>query len=175
VYRRTLGPVVRWLRPLLTITFPQVYRVLVGFGYYRWRALAWLLVLLVAGSIVFGYQSGRRMQPTQMLALREFESAHVQNGASAARAGGELTRRYPKFNALIYSADALIPLVSFHQEDYWTPRGDPAVHSIGSWWRTGGWWSGRWWTKVYLVFHISMGWVIATLFAASFTRLMRHD
>ena len=175
VYRWTLGPIRRWLLPLLSITFPQIYRALVGFGYYRWRALAWLALFLIIGTFVFGHQSGRRMQPSQMLALRAFESAWAQNNAPVDPDADPLLRRYPKFNAFLYSADALIPLVSFHQEDYWTPRGDPAIQSVKSWWSSRGWWSGRWWTKMYLALHISMGWVIATLFAVSFTRLMRHD
>lgn len=179
----------RWHAQLRFIA-SEVYRLVVGYGYFRTRALGWLALLMIVGAVVFGYQNGRRMQPTQMLALRAFESAHEQrewlrdptNRAAwmgegdAARADAlKLETRYPTFNPFVYSLDTLIPLVGFQQEAYWTPRGDPDITSCGSWWRTGGLWSGRWWTKAYLVFHISMGWVIATLFAASFTRLMRHD
>ena len=185
LYRSTLAPAVRWLRPLLTMTFPQVYRLLVGFGYDRWRALAWLAALWLIGSFVFGYQGGARMQPTQALAMRAFESAagqrawldggRVFSSDPDAAAEERLADRYPTFNAAVYSLDTLIPLVGFEQEAYWTPRGDPDVKTLREWWANGGLWSGRWWTRLYLVFHISMGWVIATLFAASFTRLMRHD
>ena len=29
---------------------------------------------------------------------------------------------YPRLNIFIYAADAFIPLVNFHQEDYWLPQ-----------------------------------------------------
>lgn len=166
-----------YIQPLIITGFNQLYRAVVGYGYFHWRALGWLAAFVVLGALIFGYQGGRRMQPTQMFALREFESAWAQNvhGSNAHEGQSNLIERYPTFNALLYSADALIPLVSFHQEDYWTPRSDPDIHSIATWWTSKGWWSGRWWTKIYLAFHITMGWVIATLFAVSFTKLMRSD
>jgi hypothetical protein len=144
-----------------------LYKGVVGYGFSRWRALWWLAGLVVVGAIIFSFQGGRRMQPVQMLALREFESAAAQ--PAAMDAGSDLARRYPKFNPVLYSMDALIPLVSFHQEEYWTPRVDP---------RAKGWHkfvSTSWWIKIYHTVHISLGWIIATLFAASFTRLMRSD
>lgn len=73
----------------------------------------------------------------------------------------EWVAKYPKFDPVIYSIDTLLPLVSFHQEDHWTPSGR------GKW----GWFV----KNVYLPLHISAGWVIATLFVASFTRLMRQE
>jgi len=71
--------------------------------------------------------------------------------------------RYPGFNAAVYSIDAFLPLVDFHQEEYWTPGSGPR-------------WSWAWFVKtVYLPFHIISGWIVATLFAASFTRLARQE
>ena len=128
----------------------------VGFGLKRFRVLKSLGVMLLLGMLVFGWHDGSAIKPSQMLALRDFSSVGEQREViNGNRLGSELTARYPKFNPLIYSADSLIPLVNFHQEEFWTPV------------------SG--WRKWYLAIHITAGWIIATLFAASFTRLMRHD
>lgn len=91
------------------------------------------------------------MQPTQSVALKAWYEESPE----------PWIKSLPKYNPLIYSADTLIPLVSFHQEDHWTPSGR------GKW----GWFV----KNVYLPLHISAGWVIATLFVASFTRLMRQE
>ncbi|MEM1330614.1 MAG: hypothetical protein AAGG07_08650 [Planctomycetota bacterium] len=161
----------RWVAWGWNAFWLNAYLLTVGFGYKRWRALVCLVFLLALGWCVFGYQSGRRMQPAQPLVLANLESAGVAPSAALGDVVGfERAQRYPKFRPLIYSADALIPLVSFHQEDYWTPRSDPGATTF---WTSVT--SGRWWTKVYLVVHISAGWVLATLFVASFTRLMRVD
>ena len=181
--RRTL-----WSGHLL---FGTLYGLVVGHGYSRWLAVFWLAGFIVFGAFMFGHQDGRRMQPTQPYVLRGWNNAieagwvpQSEDPSSLAAwwadnkagfANGDADKqdaftdqvawiaRYPKFNGYVYAADALVPLVSFHQEEYWTPRSGP----IGS---------GRWWAKsVYLPFHIISGWVIATLFVASFTRLMRSE
>ena len=136
-----------------------IYGAIVGHGYARFRPLLWLLGFWLFGSIIFAFPLGETMQPTQAYALKAWSEA---GAAGAGAAGGAWLDDLPKFNPIVYSLDAFLPLVDFHQEEYWTPRSGPTA------------W--RWIVKqIYLPFHIIMGWVIATLFAASFTKLARHD
>lgn len=133
----------------------RLYQWGVGHGYARWRAVGWMAALILIGFVIF-YDSAMplpdgRMQPVQSLALKEWSAEPRE----------EWVESLPKYNSLIYSADTLIPLVSFHQEGHWMPSGR------GTW--------GGFIKNVYLPFHIAMGWVIATLFVASFTRLMRQE
>jgi hypothetical protein len=143
------------------------YCLLVGHGYARWRAAFWAFVMFALGAIVFNVKSDVNMQPAQAVALRAwtFQSAPGTNPAQALDTAW--VRRYPKFDPVVYSLDTLLPLVSFHQEDHWTPSGRGQSWGI-SWW---GWFV----KNIYLPLHIAAGWVIATLFVASFTRLMRSE
>lgn len=133
----------------------NLYRWSVGHGYARWRVLLWLGLVLSVGTLLFIDDSmphpGGLMQPTQSYALKEWSQGTQPAWYDA----------LPKYNPLLYSADALIPLVSFHQEEHWTPSASTPR----------GWFV----KNVYLPVHISAGWVIATLFVASFTRLMRQE
>lgn len=132
------------------------YYVLVGHGYARWRAAGCALVVAVIGIFVFSRNPSENMQPAQAVALRASSDYERRPNAD-----NEWVEKYPKFDPVIYSIDTLLPLVSFHQEDHWTPSGR------GRW--------GKFVKNVYLPLHISAGWVIATLFVASFTRLMRQE
>jgi len=98
---------------------------------------------------------------------------------------------YPAFNPVVYSLDTLLPLidfgllppVDFQQQEYWMPRNGPGwirewptEHGRPAWWWRLRFPSAEWWIKaVYLPAHIAMGWIVATLFAASFTRLARRE
>jgi hypothetical protein len=85
--RRTLGPAGRAWGVLLDVT--------VGYGYRPWRAGAWLLGLLAAGSAYF---AGHRPAP-----LPAYGGLH--------------------FNPVVYTVDLLIPLVSLGQANDWNPTG----------------------------------------------------
>ncbi|MEM1183514.1 MAG: hypothetical protein AAGI53_00785 [Planctomycetota bacterium] len=173
--RRVAG----YLLGVRTFISEWIYLLLVGHGYARWRVLVWAIGFTLLGVWVFGHQEHRRIQPAQPLALRSWQEARDAGWTAAPseplslltfdnpinKQGDDLSwvASYPQFNAVVYSLDTFLPLVSFGQESAWTLR-------------NGERWSGRWWAKqVYLPFHIGSGWVIATLFVASFTRLMRPE
>lgn len=67
---------------------------------------------------------------------------------------------YPRFNAAIYSADTLIPVVSLEMQSYWIPddRTDRGMLARG-----------------YLWFHIAMGWALTLLAVAGFSGLIKTD
>lgn len=159
--------------------FSLLYGIIVGHGYARFRPLLWLLGFWLIGAVIFGHNQGQHMQPTQGYVLRAWSQAQhagwtptpkqpstinawldEQPPPTTTPPTAETPRwvsSYPKFNPWVYALDTFLPLVDFHQEEYWTPRS--------------GWWA----KDFYLPFHIISGWVIATLFAASFTRLARQD
>ncbi len=161
----------------------KMFGLMFGFGYARWNALVWIAGFILISAGVFGLGDGANMQPAQPLVLKEWNQAlsmgltpRPESPASAFDTPPEglaalqwvaaipnlgWVATYPAFNSIVYSADAFVPLVSLHQEEYWTPSGS------SKW----GWFV----KNIYLPFHIATGWVITTLFAASFTRLMRHE
>ena len=93
---------------------------------------------------------------------------------------------YPKFNAFMYSMDTFVPIINFHQQDYWLPNANQGRDTIIpivslefqtdnplpklniSQAKTGS--LLRW----YLWFHIVMGWFLNSLWVAGFTGLVRR-
>jgi hypothetical protein len=67
----------------------------VGYGYQPARAVAWLLTLLILGTVVFSVSPPAPLK------------------------GGEA----PHFNAFVYTLDLLLPLVGFGQRAAWNPAG----------------------------------------------------
>jgi hypothetical protein len=72
-----------------------VQDVMLGYGYRPWRALAWLALLLIIGSVTFGMDPPSAFQP-----------------ATA-----------PEFNPVIYTLDLLLPLVDLGQKHAFNPKG----------------------------------------------------
>ena len=67
---------------------------------------------------------------------------------------------HPHFNALVYSLDTLIPVVSLEMQGYWIPDDS---HPRG------------WWVRLYLWLHIALGWALTLLAVAGFSGLIRLD
>jgi sRNA-binding regulator protein Hfq len=122
----------------------------IGYGYYPWKVLFFILPLLVLGTLVFGWGFAHGlMAPT--IDHPQFALFTAQAQAPSARLA---------WDAFAYSLDVFLPIVDLHQESAWAPD---AVLPGG--------------TAVlyYLVFHILMGWVLTTLGVAGFTGLVRSD
>jgi hypothetical protein len=79
----------------LARTWSLLQDVTIGYGYQPWRAVAWLAILLAAGSITFA------VAPPPPL------------GASTA----------PHFNSVIYTLDLLLPVVDLGQKHAFNPGG----------------------------------------------------
>jgi hypothetical protein len=138
-----------------------------GFGYQPWKMLGWLAVvwLLGAGLFSLAYNFGDRqtwlgtVTPSvplvYMESLRNPDADHAADfKAFTNQAAESRLPDYPRFRSIVFSLDALVPLVNLHQENHWTPHG-----------------LVRW----YMVFHIIAGWVGTTLFVAGFTGIVRRD
>ncbi len=134
----------------------------IGYGYRPWKASWVILLFILFGTIFFeiGY-SDDLMTATN-------EAAYIKSKDGAVTR--QVKKTYPKFNALVYSIDSFVPLVNFHQQNYWLPdanRGSDlfkyGFFSLSS----GGL------LRVYLWFHISFGWILVSLFAAGLSGLVR--
>ena len=102
--------------------------VTVGYGYRNWLAGVWLGVLLVIGSLVFAGAY----------------PAHMHRAAQVV----------PAFQPVVYTLDALLPIVNFGQQQAWVPQG-PALAC--SWILTGA------------------GWVLTTAVVAGLTNALKRD
>lgn len=100
-------------------------RYTVGFGYRPWLAACWLVLFWVAGGIWF---LGNVPTP-------------VDDG------------QHPVFNAWIFSADTLLPIINLGQDGYW--RLDGASQWIGS-------------------ALVVVGWILATTAAAGAARILKR-
>jgi hypothetical protein len=138
----------------------HVFGKLIGYGYRPWPALLVSVVIIAIGTFLFklGYES-EIIIPTSDNAYRV-----------GTRGKQRLKGTYPKFNALIYSLEAFVPLVKLAVEQYWIPsancggtiRAGKLVLT-----RTGGL------LRCYLWFHIIAGWILTTLWVGGFTGLLK--
>jgi hypothetical protein len=117
---------------------------LVGFGYQPFRALSYILYLLMFGWVLFawGYQN-HIIVPTEKAAFLDFEKEY------------KTPVNYRPFNAFLYSLETLTPFLSFKQADNWFPAassGNPRRAKV---------------LRGYLWFHMICGWMIVTMFIIS--------
>ena len=130
-----------------------VLRLAIGYGIYPLRALGWLSLLTALGWGLFrhGYFSGA-IAPTDRDAYYFF------------RAQGRPPDYYQRFTASVYSLENSLPFVNLGQKDHWMPDPNPQV----SRWKPG---FLRWfrWGQVLL------GWLLATLFLAGVTGVVRKE
>jgi hypothetical protein len=139
----------------------------VGYGYYPFRALWWFLGLVLVGFLLFraGFYAGS-IVPTDKDAYVRFTQERALPG------------HYERFHALIYSVENSFPLLKLGQADLWQP--DPAAGSVG----------GPCDSLIERAFHklvapnslrwfrwlqILAGWILATMWIAGLSGLVRRD
>ena len=115
----------------------------IAFGYETYRVLWGALVFLIIGAVLFWRGNAAGLM------VRVKGAPHTPRPKPGA---GQT------FSPVAYSLDALVPVVKLHQEEYWLP--DPATR-----------WG--WWLRVYLWFHIAMGWILTTLAIMGLTGVVR--
>jgi hypothetical protein len=142
----------------------------VGYGRKPQNAALWALGFWLVGAFIFGTAGGHgAIKPNLPQVLRAPE--WVECDVNGPRRGDWSTQyacfraqpeaqSYPQFNALIYSADTLIPVVSFEMQSYWLP--DDAT-TRGAW------------ARAYLWLHIALGWALTVLAVAGFSGLIKQD
>jgi hypothetical protein len=131
----------------------RVLKWTIGYGFYSWWALGWLLLLTALGWGLFrhGYFSGA-MAPTDKDAYCYF------------RTQGHPPVYYQRFTAAIYSLENSLPFVNLGQKDHWTPDPNPRASP-----RFSVFLRGFRWVQVLL------GWLLATLFVAGVTGVVRKE
>jgi hypothetical protein len=77
---------------------------------------------------------------------------------------GQLPHHYQRFTASIYSLENSLPFVNLGQKDHWTPDPNPQrsrwMPGILRWFRWG---------------QVLLGWLLATLFVAGVTGVVRKE
>lgn len=147
----------------------------VRFGHQPLCAFWWLLGLLALGVATFSAAShAGAMKPNNAVILRapewvgcaETAPPWMDRGGSESRSQLDCFLRqpeaqgFPAFNALIYSADVLFPLVDIEQQSYWTPNEDMTVGMIA---------------KFVMYLNIILGWALSLLAVAGFSGLVKSD
>ena len=131
-----------------------------AFGYQPWRMLLALVLLQIIGTCIFwaGFHQ-QKFAPAVPFIYNSWTT--TDDGIEVQRFEApyyDLTttrlEEYPGFASFIYSLDTLVPIINLHQETYWMPQG---------------------WARIYLWFHIPLGWAATTLFVVSFTGVVRRD
>jgi hypothetical protein len=157
--QRAPGPFVRIWGWLLRWT--------IGYGYYPLRAFVWLLGLAILGTFLFNYGSRAGvLVPTGKEAYQTY------------RCERKPPANYEDFSPFIYSVENSLPFVKLGNADKWQPDPHPEVvvpckqkPAIGF----GHQWA---WTVVlrwFRRFQISAGWLLATLFLAGVSGIIRKD
>jgi hypothetical protein len=98
----------------------------VGFGYRPWLAVAWLVLFAALGGTWFAFHPPRPVDDGQ----------------------------HPVFNAWIFAADTLLPIVNLGQDGYWRLEGPSQ------------------WISTALV---ALGWILATTAAAGAARVLKRS
>ena len=119
---------------LLPAIWFRINRATTGFGYQPELSLRWLGLFLVIGAIVFHL-------------AKTAELMEETNGQPPTT-----------FNPIVYSLDALIPVIDFKQEKFWIPKGEGKFGIL---------------VQIYGWIHTIMGWALTTLAIAAFSGLLR--
>lgn len=134
---------------------------LIGYGYKPFRCI-WLIIAIVCfGSILFEFARSRKLFVACDNGFTGIEGADIADG-------------YPKFNSLLFSIDAFIPLINFRQVDYWLPTSSQTRSLSISWLGIEIDVSFGGFVRMYFWLHIVMGWTFTTLFAVGVTGLIRQ-
>ncbi len=149
-----------------------VFYALVRYGYEPWRAIAWSGVPLLVGVMLFSqaYRNGDMIPADASIAngkaWRKCKVSHFPRpsaalpgivfvGESPCPASKELPE-YPRFNALWYSFDTFVPIISVHQAANWTLSPEAPL------------------TREYLSIHIVLGWLFVTLGLANMLGMLQR-
>ena len=160
--RRTWQGRSRIARPL-----SHLLRGTIGYGYFSLRALWWLLALVIVGSIVYwrGYEAGS-IVPFEKDAYESFSANRTLPG------------HYQPFQALPYSLENSFPMIKFGLQDKWGPEPETqtgALTSVRGLSRSSFGPATPAFLRWFRWLQICAGWVLATLFVAGISGVIRKD
>ncbi len=153
----------RWLLRLWFAFWDTLIAITVRYGRQPLLAFVWLFGFWLLGAGIFGNAAAEgAFKPASPRVLLPDEwrgcagEAPSQMACFLDRVPG-----YPRFNALIYSADTLLPIVDLEMQNSWIP--DESRGFTG--------YSARW----YLWWQIFVGWALSLLAVAGFSGLVKSD
>lgn len=154
-----------WWRLNLLRVWDGVVGATIGYGRRPERAALWAVGFLLMGWFIFASAGGHgAIKPNTPVVLRsdEWVSCADAVGQTQVQCFLEQPRAasYPQFNAFVYSADTLLPIVDLEMQGFWIPDD-----------RT---WGGAW-ARGYLWVHIAVGWALSLLAVAGFSGLVKSD
>ncbi len=132
-------------------------------GARRRRAAIWARGFLLFGWLVFAVAGGHgAIKPNKAFMLRQaaWTDCAPDEGRARLMCFEAKAPSYPTFNAFIYSADTLLPIVSLEMQEYWIPDDDTGRGA---------------WARGYLWLHIAVGWALSLLAVAGFSGLVKSD
>jgi sRNA-binding regulator protein Hfq len=140
---------------------------MIGYGYRPQKALWRMGIIIILGWIIFGigYRRG--------LITPDSESHYVERGSGINIPWDDtrqLSKDYPRFSYFMYSIDVFVPLIDLHQAKYWLPnvnRGHELKINGYSLLHAGSI------IRLYLWFHLIMGWTLTTMLVVGLTGLIR--
>jgi hypothetical protein len=168
-----------WARYTLLLSDTVLAQV-TGYGYRPFRALYFLAGLWLYGAFVF-WDAARvdAIKPNDPVVLRSAEWAYcapdyeqaIDEAPFRPRNDGARSQLacfrdqpeaqgYPAFNALVYSADTLLPVVEVEMQAFWLPDDRHPYGAVA---------------RYYLWVHIALGWAFSILAVAGFTGLIRTE
>jgi hypothetical protein len=139
----------------------------IGYGYHPLYAFWELVGLAGLGWIIYRRaELANTMVPTD------------NDAYALAKSSAALPPSYPRFSPLVYSIENSLPLIDLGQGAHWQPDPDPQTIPPSG--------SGRWskfdyilkspkFLRRFLWVQIILGWILATLFAAGVTGIIRKD
>jgi len=156
-----------------------VLRFSVRYGHQPLFAFLWLMMLWAAGVGIFGYAAATdAIKPNNAFVLRSAEWVTCAPGYAPPPGSEDIARNtggsqldcflrqpeaasYPAFNALVYSADTLLPIVAMEMQEFWIPDETQGIRGRA--------------TRVFLWAQIIAGWALSLLAVAGFSGLVRSD
>jgi hypothetical protein len=153
----------------------------IRYGHVPMLALVWLLGFWVLGVAVYGLAYEQRAFRPHISLLRRPEWVACAGTAEQSWSAASFRERvigralpeesqvdcflrqpeaqsYPRFNAVVYALDTLLPVVSLGMDDYWSPDA------------TQRWGYG---TQIYQWFQIMIGWALTFLTVSGFSGLVK--
>jgi hypothetical protein len=171
----------------LTGFWNWVQDVTVGYGYRPGNAVFYLLAISLIGAVVFQVAAVNGiMAPTHPLIYKEAVWDETQGGFGPSkiplacrenwvhpptervdRCARAIPSEFSTFNALVYSIDTAVPVVSFRMQQDWSPRVVDWQSGAHDW----AGWSVRFWEWV----QIGLGWAFSLLFVSAIGGIIRRD
>jgi hypothetical protein len=146
----------------------------------------WVPVQLLKSSIAYGYKPERAiwgLLAVSAVGWSLYRRSHrmgnfvptEKEAFASQKATGTLPANYPRFNALMCSVENTFPLVKLGQADKWQPDPDPLPSSgKTSSPRFLRWTASPRFMRVFIWIQILLGWLLATLFVAGISGIIRH-